>query len=126
MFVTKTRLSRRTVLKGFATALALPFLDAMTPAFARAQDKVAAPLRFGGVYVPNGAPIGTGVNHSSASTIVGFAGLAAGGGASGAQPPSASANAGSRQRELRLNRRVIVCLGRAATTRGTRRAGHRR
>src|SRR4029079_12921346 len=58
MFVTKASLSRRTVLKGFGTALALPFLDAMTPAFARAQDRVAAALRFGGVYVPNGAPIG--------------------------------------------------------------------
>src|SRR4029079_4563479 len=58
MFVTKASLSRRTVLKGFGTALALPFLDAMTPAFARAQERAAAPLRFGGVYVPNGAPIG--------------------------------------------------------------------
>jgi hypothetical protein len=46
------------VLKGFGTALALPFLDAMTPAFARAQERAVAPLRFGGVYVPNGAPIG--------------------------------------------------------------------
>src|SRR6187402_2049540 len=58
MFVTKARLSRRTVLKGVGTALALPFLDAMTPAFARGQERAAAPLRFGGVYVPNGAPIG--------------------------------------------------------------------
>ena len=58
MFVTKAALSRRTVLKGFGTALALPFLDAMTPAFARAQERAAAPMRFGGVYVPNGAPIG--------------------------------------------------------------------
>jgi hypothetical protein len=59
MFVTKTALSRRTVLKGFGTALALPFLDAMTPAFARAQDRVVTPMRYGGVYVPNGAPIGS-------------------------------------------------------------------
>ena len=58
MFVTKTALSRRTVLRGIGTALALPFLDAMTPAFARGQQRVTAPLRFGGVYVPNGAPIG--------------------------------------------------------------------
>ena len=58
MFVTKTALSRRTVLRGLGTALALPFLDAMTPAFARGQQRAAAPLRFGGVYVPNGAPIG--------------------------------------------------------------------
>ena len=58
MFVTKTALSRRTVLRGLGTALALPFLDAMTPAFARGQQRTVAPLRFGGVYVPNGAPIG--------------------------------------------------------------------
>ena len=58
MFVTKVALSRRTVLRGLGTALALPFLDAMTPAFARGQQRTAAPLRFGGVYVPNGAPIG--------------------------------------------------------------------
>jgi len=59
MFVTKKALSRRTVLKGFGTALALPFLDAMTPAFARGQQRAVTPLRFGGVYVPNGAPIGS-------------------------------------------------------------------
>src|SRR6186997_3007529 len=59
MFVTKTSLSRRTVLKGFGTALALPFLDAMTPAFARGQQRAVTPMRYGGVYVPNGAPIGS-------------------------------------------------------------------
>ena len=58
MFVTRTALSRRTVLRGIGTALALPFLDAMTPAFARGQQHAAVPLRFGAVYVPNGAPIG--------------------------------------------------------------------
>ena len=58
MFVTKTALSRRTVLRGLGTALALPFLDAMTPAFARGQQRAMAPLRFGGVYIPNGAQIG--------------------------------------------------------------------
>ena len=45
MFVTKSALSRRTVLRGLGTALALPFLDAMTPAFARGQERTAAPLR---------------------------------------------------------------------------------
>src|SRR5688572_32739946 len=58
MFVTKTALSRRTVLRGLGTALALPFLDAMTPAFARGRQRAGAPLRFGAVYVPNGAPMG--------------------------------------------------------------------
>ena len=33
MFVTKMHLSRRTVLKGMGATLALPFLDAMLPAF---------------------------------------------------------------------------------------------
>ena len=51
-----TRLSRRTVLSGFGTALALPMLDAMLPRLAVAgltkADK--SPLRMGVVYVPNG------------------------------------------------------------------------
>jgi hypothetical protein len=52
MFITKKTLSRRTVLRGLgATAIALPFLDAMTPAFAQTPD---IPFRFGAVYVPNG------------------------------------------------------------------------
>jgi hypothetical protein len=59
MFVSKMALSRRTVLRGLGTALTLPFLDAMTPAFARGQQRAVTPLRFGGVYVPNGAPIGS-------------------------------------------------------------------
>ena len=70
MFVTKTALSRRTVLKGFGTALALPFLDAMTPAFARGQERAAAPLRFGGVYVPNGAPIGNSPTTTRSAIIL--------------------------------------------------------
>jgi hypothetical protein len=46
-------ISRRTVLRGAGAALALPMLDAMTPAFA--QGKAAAPVhRFQTVYVPNG------------------------------------------------------------------------
>ena len=45
MFVTKTALSRRTVLRGLGTALALPFLDAMTPAFARGQQRAAFLMR---------------------------------------------------------------------------------
>ncbi|MBP6716433.1 MAG: hypothetical protein KA205_06195, partial [Acidobacteria bacterium] len=34
MFITQKRLSRRTVLKGLGAAVALPALDAMTPALA--------------------------------------------------------------------------------------------
>jgi hypothetical protein len=50
-------LPRRTILRGLGAAVALPFLDAMTPAFARAQTSARPPLRFGGVYLPNGAPM---------------------------------------------------------------------
>src|SRR5262245_40753205 len=53
MIVTGKHLRRRTVLRGIGTALCLPFLDAMVPAFGRAH--AAAPVhRFGAVYVPNG------------------------------------------------------------------------
>ena len=51
MIVTGKALSRRTVLRGIGTTLALPFLDAMTPAFARAAE---APVRLAWFYVPNG------------------------------------------------------------------------
>src|SRR4051812_7280670 len=46
-------LPRRTLLKGFGTAVALPLLDAMIPAFTRAATK-AAPCRMAMLYVPNG------------------------------------------------------------------------
>src|SRR5437868_3715016 len=52
MIITKKHLSRRTFLRGAGAAVALPFLDAMTPALS-AQTK-ARPFRFGAVYVPNG------------------------------------------------------------------------
>ncbi len=45
------RLSRRAVLQGMGTAIALPFLDAMSPAFAASA---AAPTRMAFLYVPNG------------------------------------------------------------------------
>jgi hypothetical protein len=54
MIVTKRHLSRRTVLRGLATSLALPLLDCMVPAFARAQSSRLAVRRFGVVYLPNG------------------------------------------------------------------------
>jgi hypothetical protein len=53
MFITRRNLPRRTFLRGMGTAVALPFLDAMTPAFAKpAAGK--APVRMAFVYVPNG------------------------------------------------------------------------
>jgi hypothetical protein len=49
-------ISRRTVLKGLGTAVALPYLDAMMPATASAaQTAPAAPTRMAFAYVPNGA-----------------------------------------------------------------------
>jgi len=55
MMITRKALPRRTFLKGMGTAVALPFLDAMMPAFAAAQTtKAARPVRMAFVYVPNG------------------------------------------------------------------------
>lgn len=53
--VTRKHLSRRTLLRGLGTAIALPALDAMTPAFA-APARVAqqSPTRAMFMYVPNG------------------------------------------------------------------------
>ena len=53
MFITRRTLPRRTFLRGMGTAVALPFLDAMTPALAKAQAG-KAPVRMAFVYVPNG------------------------------------------------------------------------
>ena len=39
MFITGRALPRRTFLRGLGTAVALPFLDSMTPALARAQGR---------------------------------------------------------------------------------------
>jgi hypothetical protein len=64
MMILKKSIPRRTVLRGIGATLALPFLDAMSPAF---QDSAARPpMKFGVVYVPNGivrekwTPIGEG------------------------------------------------------------------
>ena len=56
MFVTRKSLSRRTVLRGLGSTVALPFLESMVPAV-NARAATVAPLRFGAVYVPNGCPI---------------------------------------------------------------------
>ncbi len=67
MFVTKKHLSRRAVLRGAGTALALPLLDAMIPAgTALAQTAAKATPHLGFIYFPHGAvmnrwtPAGTG------------------------------------------------------------------
>ena len=54
MIITKKQLPRRTFLKGMGVAVALPMLDAMTPALANPMEKAKAPLRLAFGYVPNG------------------------------------------------------------------------
>jgi Protein of unknown function (DUF1552) len=55
MMLTKKYLPRRAFLRGAGTALALPFLDSMVPAFAATTKSAASPAtRMGFVYVPNG------------------------------------------------------------------------
>ncbi|HYP07968.1 MAG TPA: DUF1552 domain-containing protein [Bryobacteraceae bacterium] len=51
MIVTRKAIPRRAFLRGLGTAVALPFLDSMTPALSAATK---APVRMGFVYVPNG------------------------------------------------------------------------
>ncbi len=54
--MTNKSLRRRTFLRGLGTAVALPFLDAMTPAFARPNrlSDGGPPRRLAFAYVPNG------------------------------------------------------------------------
>src|SRR6185369_6242806 len=55
MLITKKALSRRMFLRGAGTAIALPFLESMSPAMTPlAQSLARPPLRFGAVYLPNG------------------------------------------------------------------------
>jgi Protein of unknown function (DUF1552) len=55
MFISRTALSRRTVLRGMGATLALPLLDAMVPALTPTVGTAAAPVRrFGAVFVPMG------------------------------------------------------------------------
>ncbi len=65
-------LSRRTLLRGLGTAIALPVLDSMVPALraAAAKGSGAAPVRMSFVYVPNGiimkdwTPVGVGADFA--------------------------------------------------------------
>jgi hypothetical protein len=53
--ITRTSLPRRTFLRGMGTAVALPFLEAMTPAFARAATPIT---RVAFIYTANGIIMG--------------------------------------------------------------------
>jgi hypothetical protein len=77
MFIAKKHISRRTILRGAGTAVALPLLDAMIPAFAPAAT--TAPVkRFGVVYHPNGViydkwlPTGAGSQFELSPTLKGL------------------------------------------------------
>jgi len=77
MFLTKKSISRRTILRGAGTAVALPLLDAMIPAFAPAAT--TAPVRrLGVVYHPNGViydkwlPTGAGSQFELSPTLKGL------------------------------------------------------
>ena len=52
--LTRKALDRRSFLRGIGAAVALPMLDAMSPAFAASTK---APVRMGFVYVPNGMDV---------------------------------------------------------------------
>lgn len=55
MIINHKAIPRRAILRGLGTTLALPFLDAMVPAFSRAQSAAAKPAtRLSIVYLPNG------------------------------------------------------------------------
>ncbi len=62
MFVWKRSCPRRTFLKGAGAAVALPFLEAMVPAF---RASAAATPRFGAVFVPNGAIVDSWIPKSA-------------------------------------------------------------
>jgi hypothetical protein len=53
MIITGKHLDRRMFLRGLGTAIALPMLDAMVPAFASAAE-TKAPVRLAFTYIPNG------------------------------------------------------------------------
>ena len=70
-----TTLSRRTLLRGVGTALALPWLEAMAPRSTAAAPSAAAPTRLAYVYVPNGVhlpdwtPTATGAGFDLPATL---------------------------------------------------------
>lgn len=74
MFLTRKHIPRRIFLRGVGAAVALPFLDAMTPAL-RAQSARKPVHRLGFMYAPNGAnlskfkPVGEGTAWEFSPTL---------------------------------------------------------
>src|ERR1700753_2083335 len=76
IFLTRKCLSRRHVIKGVGTTLALPFLDAMHPAFTAERLTAAAPVRrLSIVEYPHGVvpdtwdPVGDGTNYTMSDSL---------------------------------------------------------
>lgn len=75
MIITGKHLSRRTLLRGFGTAVALPFLDSMSPALAAPARIGKSPVRMAFLYVPNGiimkdwTPKATGAGYELPKTL---------------------------------------------------------
>ncbi len=76
MIITKKALSRRALLRGFGTAIALPVLDSMVPALAApGANPVSAATRMAFLYVPNGiimkdwTPKGEGKDYEFTKTL---------------------------------------------------------
>ena len=69
MIITKMALPRRSVLRGMGAALALPFLDAMTPALSAMVPGSGRVNRLGFFYAPNGTYL---PNFHPASTGAGY------------------------------------------------------
>src|SRR5271156_5750931 len=71
-FIPKTSLPRRSFLRGIGATLALPLLDAMTPAFAATGKRIP---RLGFMYIPNGValaqwnPSGSGTDFAFSPTL---------------------------------------------------------
>src|SRR3981081_1535111 len=79
MIVTKKAISRRTVLRGMGSVVALPLLDAMIPALTAEAHTAAKPVRrLGVVYHPNGViydkwlPKGVGADFELSPTLAGL------------------------------------------------------
>src|SRR5947207_4702537 len=80
MIVTKKAISRRAVLRGLGTVVALPLLDAMVPALTAAANTPAKPVRrLAVIYHPNGViydkwlPKGAGADFEFSPTLAGLA-----------------------------------------------------
>src|SRR5262245_8753368 len=76
MIITRKALGRRTFLRGLGAAVALPFLDSMSPAFAGpAKNGTVQPVRMAFLYVPNGiimkdwTPAAEGANFEFTRTL---------------------------------------------------------